>query len=136
MMQFGKMQHSSLVDFLSGTMSPEALATEITAEVAAFRASLGETRNGRIVISDGPLFVVTKDGARRLLEAVASERMPFDVANYLADCIVLNDDFEFDDDATREAIFFLEDDTGRFATGDSEWRPSREETLAALALLD
>lgn len=71
-----------------------------------------------------------------MLEAVASERMPFDVANYLADCIVLNDDFEFADDATREAIFFLEDDTGRFSTGDGEWRPSRQETLAALASLD
>lgn len=80
--------------------------------------------------------MVTRDGARRLLEAVADGRLPFDAANYLADCIVMNDDFEFADDAVRDAVFFVEDDSGRFSTQDVEWRPSREETLAALALLD
>ncbi|WP_257555754.1 hypothetical protein [Sphingobium sp. CFD-2] len=130
------MQHSSLVEFLSGNISPEALAAEIAAEVTAFRASLKATGNGDIVVSGGPLFLVTKDGARRLLQAVANERLPFDTANYIADCIVMNDDFEFADEATRDAIFFLEDDSGRFVTTDDDWRPTREETLAALALLD
>ncbi|NWK95624.1 hypothetical protein DM806_08055 [Sphingobium lactosutens] len=89
-----------------------------------------------MVISDGPSFIVTKEGARRLLEALANEQLPFDAANYIADCIVMNDDFEFADDATRDAIFFVEDDSGRFTARDDDWRPTRKDTLAALALLD
>lgn len=100
------MQHSSIVGFLSGTILPEVLAAEIAAEVGAFRASLQATSSGHIVISDGPLYLVMRDGARRLLEAVANEQLPFDAANYIADCIVMNDDFEFADEAVRNAIFF------------------------------
>lgn len=135
-MQRDRMQHASIVGFLSGTLSPEALANEIAAEVAAFRAALRTTANGNIVVTDGPQFVVTKEGARRLLEAVADERLPFDAANYIADCIVMNDDFDFADDAARDAVFFIEDDSGRFVAQDDNWRPTRAETLAALALLD
>ncbi len=130
------MQHGSIVKFLSGTLSAEGLAREIRAEVAAFRTALRDTAQGNIVVSRGPRFVVTREGARRLLKAVADDRLPFDAANYLADCIVMNDDFEFADDAVRDAVFFIEDDSGRFATGNDEWRPSRAETLNAIALLD
>ncbi len=135
-MHCSEMKHGSIVGFLSGTLSAEGLADEIRAEVAAFRTALRETANGNILVSEGPLFVVTRDGARRLLEAVADDRLPFDAANYLADCIVMNDDFEFADDVVKDAVFFIEDDSGRFATQNDEWRPTREETLAVLALLD
>lgn len=135
-MQFGPMQHSLIVEFLSGTISPEVLATEIAAEVGAFRVSLKATASGHIMISDGLLYLVTRDGARRLLEAVANEQLPFDAANYIADCIVMNDDFEFADESVRDAIFFVEDDSGRFVAGDDNWRPTHEETQAALARLD
>jgi hypothetical protein len=130
------MQHASIVGFLSGTVSPEILAIEIAAEVAAFRASLKETASGHIMISDGPLYLVTRDGARRLLEAVANGQLPFDAAKYVADCIVMNDDFDFADEAVRDAIYFVEDDTGRFVAGEDDWRPTRDEILAELALLD
>jgi hypothetical protein len=130
------MQYSSIIAFLSGTLSPENLAAEIGPEVARFRAALRETSEGHIHVTDGPLFMVTREGVRRLLEAVADDRLPYDAANYLADCIVLNDDFDFADEAVRDAIFFIEDDSGRFATGNDEWRPTRPEVLAALALLD
>lgn len=130
------MQHGSIVAFLSGTLSPESLAAEIASEVARFKAALKETGEAHIHVTDGLPFVVTKAGARRLLEAVADDRLPFDAANYLADCIVMNDDFHFADEVVRNAVFFIEDDSGRFATGDDGWRPARAETLAALALLD
>ncbi|WP_243645510.1 hypothetical protein [Sphingomonas sp. PP-CE-1G-424] len=71
-----------------------------------------------------------------MLEAVADERLPFDAANYLADCIVMNDDFDYADEAVRDAVLFIEDDSGRFATGEDDWRPTRADTLAALAHLD
>jgi hypothetical protein len=70
---------------------------------------------------------VTRDGARRLLEAVANGRLPFESANYVADCIIMSDDFEFADDAARDAIFFIEDDSRP---------PSRDETMNALQSLD
>jgi hypothetical protein len=130
------MQHGSIVEFLSGTLSAEGLAEEIRAEVAAFTTALRETAQGNIGVSEGPRYVVTREGARRLLEAVADDRLPFDAANYLADCIVMNDGFDFADDAVRDAVFFIEDDSGRFATQDDEWRPTHEETLAALVLLN
>lgn len=130
------MQHGSIVAFLSGTLSPESLAAEIGPEVARFRAALRDTAEGHIQVTNGPPFVVTREGARRLLEAVADDRFPYDAASYLADCIVMNDAFDFADEAVRDAVFFIEDDTERFATGIDNWRPTRSETLAALALLD
>lgn len=131
-----RMQYGSIVAFLSGTLSPESLAAEIGPEVARFRAALRETAEGQIHVTDGPLYMVTKEGARRLLEAVADDLLPYNAANYLVDCIVLNDDFDFADESVRDAVFFIEDDSGRFVTGDDEWRPARSEILAALALLD
>lgn len=130
------MQHGSIVAFLSGTLSPESLAAEIGPEVARFRAALRDTAEGHIQVTNGPPFAVTREGARRLLVAVADDLLPYDAASYLADCIVMNDGFYFADEAARDAVFFIEDDTGRFATGIDDWRPTRSETLAALALLD
>ena len=130
------MQHSSIVSFFTGALAPEAFADEIADEVAAFRAALRATANGNIIVSNGPQFLVTKMGARRLLEAVANEKLPFDAANYIADCIIMNDDFDFEDDATRDAVHFIEDDTERFNSENDNWRPTAEAMLAALALLD
>lgn len=130
------MQHGSIVSLLSGTLSPEALVTEIANEVVAFRAELRATKSGRIVVSDGPRFLVTRSGAKLLLEAIATGQLPFDVANYVADCIVMSDAFEFADEATREAIFFIEDDSGRFIAERDTWTPAREEIMRELKLLD
>ena len=134
-MQHVPMQHASIVAFLSGTLPPEALAVEIAAEVVALNEAIRMTAQGNIFVSNGPEFLVTKDGARRLLQAVADDRLPYDAAMYVTDCIVMNDDFCIADDATREALFFIEDDSERHVSQNVNWRPSREETLAALALL-
>jgi hypothetical protein len=120
------MNHASLVDFLTGSLSPEALADEITAEVIACNAAFKAGENGYIVITDGPSFEVTREGARRLLTAVADDRLPFELANYVADCIIMSDDFDLADNAVRDAFNFIEDDSRP---------PTRDETLDALALL-
>ena len=120
------MEHASLVAFLSGTLSPEALADEIVAEVAACNAAFEAGQNGYIVVTDGPRFEVTKGGARRLLAAVADESLPFELANYVADCIIMNDNFDFADDTVKEAVFFVEDDSRP---------PTSDETSKALAML-
>jgi hypothetical protein len=130
------MQYASIVAFLSGKISPEALAEEIASEVAAFRKALRLTKNGYIAVSDGPKFLITRQAARRLLEAVADERLPFITANYVADCIVMNDDFEFADDAAKDAVHYIEDDSGLCAAQDDQWHPPREDTMMAIALLE
>jgi hypothetical protein len=82
---------------------------------------------GHIIITDGPNFSVTKEGVRRLLAALADERLPFEMANYVADCVIMSDDFDFADEDTRDAVFFVADDSRP---------PTREETLQAIARLD
>jgi hypothetical protein len=125
-MQTAAMNHASLVGFLTGTLSPEALAAEIAAEVTACNAAFRAGENGYIVITDGPSFEVTKDGARKLLAAIVEESLPFELANYVADCIMMSDDFDFANDAVRDAVHFVEDDSRP---------PTRQETMEALAML-
>lgn len=116
-MHFAPMDHTTLVGFLIGIISPELLANEITTEVNAFNDAFRAGENGYIVITDGPSFEVTREGAKRLLAAVAEGRLPFELANYVADCIMMSDDFDFADDAVRDAVHFIEDDS-RPPTGD------------------
>jgi hypothetical protein len=111
---------------LTGTLSPEKLADEITAEVTACNSAFRAGENGYIVITDGTSFEVTRDGARRLLAAVAEDRLLFELANYVADCIIISDDFDFADDAVRDAVHFVEDDSRP---------PTRDETIKALEML-
>ena len=108
---------------------------EIASEVAAFYADIRETKRGFILISDGPLFVMTRSAARRLLTAVTTRQISSDAAVYVADCIVASDDIEFEDEATRDAISFLEDDSNRFIEGRNDlWTP--EEISKVLASID
>lgn len=120
------MDHSSLVGVLTGTISAEALADEIADEVAACNAAFQAGETGYMVITDGPAFEVTREGARRLLQAVVKGSLPFELANYVADCMIMSDDFVFADEAVRDAIHFIEDDS---------LPPTRSETLGVLASL-
>ncbi len=125
-MQTITMEYASLVGFLTGSLSPEVLSNEVATEVAACNTAFQAGENGYIVITDGPRFAVTRDGAKRLLQAVSDGRLSFEIANYLADCIIMSDDFDFADDVSRDAIWFVEDDSRP---------PTREETIGALQLL-
>ena len=118
------MKHASLVAFLNGDLSPEDFGREIAAEVTACEQGCRSGGVGHIIVTDGPETVVTRDHARRLLEVLAEDSLPFLSANYTADCLVMSDDFEFADDAVAEAIEFVADDSRP---------PTLEETKAALA---
>lgn len=120
------MDHSTLAGFLNGTVSPEVLTDEIAVEVDACNEAVRSGRNGYIVITDGPSFEVTREGAKRLLAAVAEDRLPFELANYVADCIIMSDDFNFANDAVSEAVYFVADESRP---------PTRDETAQALTLL-
>jgi hypothetical protein len=120
------MEHPTLAGFLNGTLSPEVLADEITTEVNACNAAFRAGENGYIIITDGPAIEVTREGARLLLAAVVDGRLPFELANYVADCLIMSDDFIFADDAVRDALHFLEDDSRA---------PTHDEATKALAML-
>jgi hypothetical protein len=120
------MEHATLVGFLNGVLSPEVLVDEVATEVNACEAAFREGENGYILITDGPLVEVTREGAGRLLAAIADGRLPFRLANYVADCIIMSDDFDFADDAVRDAVHFVEDDSRP---------PTHDETIEALTKL-
>jgi hypothetical protein len=120
------MEHSSLVAFLSGNLSPEDFGSEIAAEVDACEQGFRSGGVGHIIVTDGPETVVTREHIRRLLQALVEDRLPFLSANYAADCLMMSDDFEFADEAVAEAVEFVADDSRP---------PAPEETEAALAQL-
>jgi hypothetical protein len=101
------MEHASLVAFLEGRLTPEQFDDEVADEVTACNLACKQTGEGRVFITPGPDTIVTRDHARRLLEAVAGQRLNLQIANYAATCIIFGD-FEFGDDVVNEAIWLVE----------------------------
>lgn len=91
-------------------MSPGQFSDEIAPEVDECRASINATRHGRIIITDGPETVFTRDRARRLLQAVVDKTLSFEAANYTADCIIMSHTFDWEDEDVGEAVHFIADD--------------------------
>lgn len=105
------MHHTSIISFLAGTRSPEDFAAEIAPEVAACIQGIASSGVGQITVTDGPPTTVDRDHAVRLLQALLDERMGFDAANYLADGLMMSDDFDFADAVVADAIGFVADDS-------------------------
>jgi hypothetical protein len=104
------MEHASIVSFLTGRSSPETFSHEIAPEVEACLRGF-ERGVGSIIVGGGPATVITRDHAARLLRALFDERLSFDAANYLADGLIMSDDFDFADTEVADAIHFVADDT-------------------------
>lgn len=111
---------------LKGERSPEDIGSEIAAEVAACEEGFRSGGIGYIVVTDGDEMIVSREQASRLLRAIADDRLAFGAASYIADCVIMSDDFAFADHAVAEAIHFVEDDSRP---------PTRAEVLEALARL-
>ena len=45
------------------------------------------------------------------LGALASERIPSNAASYIADALILSEDFEFADEGVEEALFYVSDES-------------------------
>lgn len=120
------MEHSSLVAFLNGDLSPEAFGRQISNEVNACEHGFKTEGIGYIMIPNGSTQVITRDHARRLIEAIFSDQLSFLAANYTADCLMMSGSFEFADGAVAEAIAFVADDSRP---------PTHDETETAIAAL-
>ncbi len=120
------MDHRSLIAFLTGSLSADAFSAEIRSEVRACNEALASGGVASIIVTDAPETRVTREHASRLLQAVADGTLDFELANYVADALIMSDDFELEDEAVSEAIFFLADDSRA---------PTKAEIDAALAQL-
>ncbi len=121
------MKHRSLVRFLDGDLPQLQFAGEITDEVNDCTNALKSSGSGRVYITDGPESVLTRDRCRRLLHAVADKVLSPHAASYVADCIIMGDAFDWEDDAVGLAIHFLAD-------GDT-WPLSEEDVRAHIVSL-
>ena len=120
------MDHTSIISFLSGSRSAQDFAAEIAPEVEACIQGCLSDGVGHIVVTDGLVFTVSRDHAARLLQALADGGLTFDQANYLADSLIMSDDFAFADADVAEAVAFVADESRP---------PTVTETQQALARL-
>jgi hypothetical protein len=101
------MHHSSLAAFLNDQLSADALWREIEAEVADCRAACAKGGSGHVIITDGLEIEVTRQHVGVLLKALADAELPLSAASYVADALIMSDDFSWDDDAVAVALFSL-----------------------------
>ncbi|CAO1650218.1 hypothetical protein NYA22BAC_00667 [Parasphingorhabdus sp. NYA22] len=105
------MKHSSIISFLRGEMSAGKFLQEVQVEVDRCIDDLKTKGFGNIIVNDGPLTIINRNHAARLFKSVLANELPIEVANYLADGLIMSEDFDFAEDETVEALHFLADDS-------------------------
>lgn len=60
-----------------------------------------------------------------LFGALAQTKLPLAAAVYVADALIMSDDFKWDDEAVAEALFFLSDESLRLTPAEVEEARSR-----------
>jgi hypothetical protein len=116
------MRHSSLLSFLNGEKSADELWQEIEAEVTNCLTATSKGEVGHVIITDGPETLITREYAEVLLRAFAEGSLPMKAASYIADAMIMSDDFDFADDEVTEALFYFSDES----------RPPSLQDIAAL----
>ena len=66
---------------------------------------------GHVIITDGPKTQVAREQVAVLLNALVEARLPMAAASYIADALIMSDDFEWEDDAVANTLFFLSDES-------------------------
>jgi hypothetical protein len=104
------MQHSSLISFLNGEKPPDELWREIGAEVTeCVAATSGGV--GHVIVTDGPDTIIDRWHVDLLLSGLADGILPAQAAAYIADALIMSDDFDFADEGVSEVLFFLSDES-------------------------
>jgi hypothetical protein len=119
------MRHSSLASFLNGELSPDDLWREIEEEVTECLAACAKGGSGHVVITDGPDTEVTRKHVATLLASLAEAKLPLKAASYIADALIFSDDFDWEDEAVADAVFFLSDESGPLTLQEVEAAQSR-----------
>lgn len=119
------MRHSSLASFLNGERPADELWREIETEVRECLAAYAKGGSGHVIITDGPDTQVVRKQVAVLLTALAEAKLPLDAASYIADALIMSDNFEWEDDAVAEALFFLSDESAPLTLAEVEEARSR-----------
>ena len=114
------MRHPSLASFLNGELPPDELWREIEVEVTDCLAACAKGGSGQVVITDGPETRVSRQHVAILLAALVEGKLPLEAASYIADALIMSDDFEWEDEAVADALFFLSDESAPLTLAEVE----------------
>jgi len=114
-------QHGSLTSFLKGEQSADQLWREIEPEVKDCLAACAKLGSGAVTISDGPKTQISRRQVAFPISALAQGEIPMDAASYIADAMIMSDDFEWEDEGIADALFRLSDDSAPLTMIDLEW---------------
>jgi hypothetical protein len=114
------MRHSSLRSFLAGERSPDELWREIEPEVSECLAACAKGGSGHVIVTNGPDTPVAREQMAVLLTALAEAKLPLEAASYIADALIMSDDFSWEDDVVAEALFFLSDESAPLTLAEVE----------------
>jgi hypothetical protein len=118
-------QHGSLKEFLNGERSADQLWREIEPEVKECLAACAKLGSGAVTISDGPKTQISRRQVAVLISALAEGKIPMDAASYIADAMIMSDDFAWEDEGIADALFRLSDESAPLTMIDLEWAKSR-----------
>ena len=124
------MRHSSLASFLHGELPPNELWREIEVEVTEFLAACAKGGSGHVIITDGPDTRVSREHVAILLTGLTEAKLPLEAASYIADALIMSDNFEWEDEAVAEALFFLSDESAPITLAEVEEARSRHTTAS------
>lgn len=119
------MRHSSLASFLNGERSPDKFWREIEPEVTECLPACDRGSSGHVIITDGPGTMIGREQVAVLLTALVEAKLPLQAASYVADALIMSDDYEWEDDAVSEALFFLSDESALLTVAEIEAARSR-----------
>jgi hypothetical protein len=119
------MRHSSLASFLNGEVSPDELWREIRQEVTDCLAACAKGGSGHVIITNGPPTQVSRNHLAVLLSALGEGKLPLEAASYVADALIMSDDFEWGDEAVAEGLLFLSDESAPLTLAEIEEARSR-----------
>ncbi|MCV3208509.1 hypothetical protein OHD62_27530 [Mesorhizobium sp. YC-39] len=125
------MQHSSLISFLNGEKSPNELWREIETEVTeCMTAATTLGCVGHVIITDGPHTIINRRHVDVLVGRLADGILPVQAAAYIADALIMSDDFDFAEDGVSEILFLLSDESAPLSREDVQALRSRLSTGA------
>jgi len=123
-------RHSSLVSFLNGERLADQFWHDIEAEVTDCLTARSKGDLGHVIITDGPETLIIREHADMLLSALAEGRLPLEAASYIADALIMSDDFDFADEGVSDALFYLSDQSAPPSQHEVEALRSRLTTWA------
>lgn len=125
------MQHSSLISFLNGEKSPDELWREIETEVTeCMTAATTLGCVGHVIITDGPDTIINRRHVDVLVSQLADGILPVQAAAYIADALIMSDDFVFADEGVSEVLYCLSDESARLSRENVQALRSRPSTGA------